>query len=283
MTEKKARRQHINFTLSLECALHPRAQVSVFLVPRQPFLSKHQIAHISIHDGNEKKATPGRTSSLRVSRRSVGAWGMGLTTAGKYCLVPRIQRCCVLSWFDSSTSSSAPTCLGLGEGRKSDLGPGHCLLLRQEHWAITRGVATQNITSLSPLAQSSFAANQGQGWQKKRGGGVVRTRWPCHQALTGQKIILSLQSLKVELDQGEEPALSRLGFFCTILSSTMAWSMVSDPTSRTCWEEIALSEFAIPPIQEVAAYPWCTVCEHLRSRNCPGSRQAEWAHVGWSP
>ena len=39
--------------------------------------------------------------------------------------------------------------LGGGEGRKSHLGPGHYL------WALTRGVATQNITSLSPTLQLS--------------------------------------------------------------------------------------------------------------------------------
>ena len=49
---QKAWRQHINFTLSLECALLPRAHVSVFFGPRHPFPSKHQIVHISIHGGN---------------------------------------------------------------------------------------------------------------------------------------------------------------------------------------------------------------------------------------
>ena len=70
---------------------------------------------------------------------------------------------------------------------------------------------------------------------------------------------LLVQSLKVELDQGEEPVLFYLGFFCIILTSTIAWSMVSSPTSRACWEiyyarkdwlqlrRIARSEWAIPP------------------------------------
>ena len=69
-----------------------------------------------------------------------------------------------------STSSFAPNGLGLEVlspnsigslserwGRKSDLGSGHCLLVRREHWATARGVATQNITSLSPtLSPATF-------------------------------------------------------------------------------------------------------------------------------
>ena len=46
---------------------------------------------------------------------------------------------------------------------------------------------------------------------------------------------------------------------------------------------IALSEWVILPVQEVAAYPWCSECEHLRSGTCPEERRAKWAHVGWSP
>ena len=47
--------------------------------------------------------------------------------------------------------------------------------------------------------------------------------------------------------------------------------------------EIARSEWVILPVQEVAAYTWCTECEHFRSGTCPEARQAKWAHVGWSP
>ena len=43
------------------------------------------------------------------------------------------------------------------------------------------------------------------------------------------------------------------------------------------------SEWAILPIQKVAAYPGCTVCENLRSRNRPEARRALSAHVGWVP
>ena len=47
--------------------------------------------------------------------------------------------------------------------------------------------------------------------------------------------------------------------------------------------EIARSGWVILPVQEVAAYPWCTVREHVRSGNCPEARQAKWAHVGFAP
>ena len=45
-----------------------------------------------------------------------------------------------------------------------------------------------------------------------------------------------MQSLKVEMDQGEELARFYLGFFCIMLSSTIARSMVSSPTSCACRE-----------------------------------------------
>ena len=48
-------------------------------------------------------------------------------------------------------------------------------------------------------------------------------------------------------------------------------------------QRIALSEWVILPVQEVAAYPWCSECEHLRSGTCREERRAKWAHVGWSP
>ena len=72
-------------------------------------------------------------------------------------------------------------------------------------------------------------------------------------------------------------------------SSIMAWSMVLGSNSSTCREiycatkKSALSEWVILPVQEVAAYPWCTACEHLCPGTWPDERQAEWAHVGWSP
>ena len=44
-----------------------------------------------------------------------------------------------------------------------------------------------------------------------------------------------------------------------------------NPLCRKDWlqqRDIARSEWAILPFQEVAACPWCIVCEHLRSGNC---------------
>ena len=55
------------------------------------------------------------------------------------------------------------------------------------------------------------------------------------------------------------------------------------PTSWIQLRRIALSEWVILPVQEVAAYSWCSECEHLRSGTCPEERRAKWAHVGWSP
>ena len=47
--------------------------------------------------------------------------------------------------------------------------------------------------------------------------------------------------------------------------------------------EIALSEWVLLLVEEVAAYPWCAECDHLRSGICLEERQTKWAHVGWSP
>ena len=44
----------------------------------------------------------------------------------------------------------------------------------------------------------------------------------------------------MELDQGEEPARIYFGFFCFLLSSTIAWSVVSSQTSRDCRETFCL-------------------------------------------
>ena len=49
-----------------------------------------------------------------------------------------------------------------------------------------------------------------------------------------------------------------------------------------CYEKIALSGRVILLVQEVAANPWCTEREHLRSGTCSEERRATWAHVGLS-
>ena len=203
---QKARRQHINFTLSLECALSPHAHVSVFLGPRQPFFGKHQVARISIYDGKEKKATPGRSSSLRVSRRSLrigaAAWGMGshqsrkllpsypgFSAAPGSTPSPRVHLRPFVSAWKSSHQIRLALSQSSGEGS-------------QQHWAVNHGVATQNITSLSPtqpvraqhFGPVSSCSQPGAGMAKKR-------RRSCCQdiqvALTGERtgrgIPLSLQ------------------------------------------------------------------------------------------
>ena len=93
--------------------------------------------------------------------------------------------------------------------------------------------------------------------------------------------ILLMQSLKVGMGQGEELARFYLGFFCVLLSSTIAQLMVSSPTSRACKESCCVGRTGSRIAR--SAYPWCTVFEHLRSGNCPEARWAMWAHVGWAP
>ena len=78
MQRPNARRQHINLTLSLVCALSRRAQVSVFLGPEQPFLSKQQIAHISgstcALNGEKEKKRNRREKKEQYCRVSAPCW-----------------------------------------------------------------------------------------------------------------------------------------------------------------------------------------------------------------
>ena len=160
-----------------------RARVSVFVGPWQPFPSKQQIAHIFVsgsacgfHDGNQKKASSWRTSSLRVSRRSLRIGGRGLGVGispwqGNYC--PRTPDpappCLPLArlllheficarWSLPESPLTKLELLSQGEvaSRESHLSPGHCQLLFLEQWAITHGAATQFFSSLSPMLQLSL-------------------------------------------------------------------------------------------------------------------------------
>ena len=85
------------------------------------------------------------------------------------------------------------------------------------------------------------------------------------------------------------PARSCLGFFCNRLSSITAWSMVLGPISRACRETSCAGRtgssyeksrfwngYSYRPVQEVAAYTWCTECDHLRSGFCIEERRARW-------
>ena len=59
---------------------------------------------------------------------------------------------------------------------------------------------------------------------------------PRHQASTNQMSTFPEQPPKVEMDQGEQPACSYLGFSCYILPLAIAHSTVSSPTSHACRE-----------------------------------------------
>ena len=155
----------------------------------------------------------------------------------------RVRLCSLVSTQKSSHQIRLALSRG-GEGGKVRLGPGDCQLLRQEQWAIIHDAATQNNSLSSTL-------------------------------------ILLMQSLKVVMGQGEELARSYLGFFCILLSSTIAQLMVSSPTSRACKESCCAGRTGSRIAR--SAYPWCTVFEHLHSGNCPEARWAMWAHVGWAP
>ena len=84
---------------------------------------------------------------------------------------------------------------------------------------------------------------------------------------------------------GREASPSYLGFSCHILSLAIAHSMVSSPTSHVCRETDHAEETGSSyeglrartlAIQEVAADPRCSVCEHLR-------RGVLSAHARWVP
>ena len=122
----KAKRQHINLTLSLVCALSSRARVRL---PRSP---------TAVVMGTRKKATHAqrpRRQTLSANRsRSLGN-GTKVTNILPSC--PRRSRVHLRPLVSAWKSSHQ--------------------LLRQEQWAITHGVATKNNTSLSPtLSPAAF-------------------------------------------------------------------------------------------------------------------------------
>ena len=103
-------------------------------------------------------------------------------------------------------------------------------------------------------------------------------------------------SSKVEMDHGEKPARFYLGFYCCMLSLAIALfdGLESNQPRlqgnllcrRDCLQlrRIARPEWGGScPSTEVAANPWRTVCEHLRSGDRPEARRALSAHAGWVP
>ena len=103
----------------------------------------------------------GRTTSLRVSRRSLRigaeAWGVGshhsrkiFPSYPKSSASPRVHLCSLVSARKSSHQARLALSQGRSDSRKFHLGSGHCLLLRQKKWTTTHQDAAQSITSLSP-------------------------------------------------------------------------------------------------------------------------------------
>ena len=144
-----ARRQHIGLTLSLVCALSPCARVRL---PRSPTAASFKAtyrSHFRVDlwfewwGGKEREESSRRTSSLRVSRRSLrigtAAWGVGTHHSRKIpdpallCLTLAqllLHESTCAHWFLPGSPLAKFDWLSLtggGEGRKSHLGPGHCI------------------------------------------------------------------------------------------------------------------------------------------------------------
>ena len=131
----------------------------------------------------------------------------------------------------------------------------------------------------SILAQSSAAANRGQGWREKR-------RRSCQDTLDVPPSDNGSEdtSLGAVTDSG---AGSGRGA-CSLMPRFLLNHVIFDhglvdglgpdqPRLQgnllcgkdwTQLRKIAVSEWVILPVQEVPAHPWCTECEHLRSRIC---------------
>ena len=85
------------------------------------------------------------------------------------------------------------------------------------------------------------------------------------------------------------PARFYFGFYCyNLWPLPVRWSRAQRRLQGNNWLQLrrsARSEWAILPIQEVAAYPWCAVCEHLRSGDRPGPCRHTllWTHGQYLP
>ena len=100
-----------------------------------------------------------------------------------------------------------------------------------------------------------------------------------------------MQSLKVEMDQGEEPvstSVSSASYYLRPWPSrwsraqpaALAGEHCAERTGSSCEKLHAQSEQSYPSKKLL---PTPTECEHLSSGICPEARRAKWAHVGWAP
>ena len=113
-----ARTQHINLTFSLVCALSPRAHVSVFLGPRQPFPSKQQIAHISGSTCGSMMATEKGIVGTQAASGSPGDFCESRPQHGEFGLCSKV--------FSPNSIASLPR---RRRGSKVSFGSRPCLLL----------------------------------------------------------------------------------------------------------------------------------------------------------
>ena len=124
----------------------------------------------------------------------------------------------------------------------------------------------------SILAQSSVAASQGQDGRKEeeelsghtgRATKRQRARSPfsrcSHWTWTGER--------SLPVPTSVYPA----SYYLRPLPGRWSRARPAALAGKSTMQEglTGSTEWAILPIQEVAAFPWCTVCEHLHSGNCP--------------
>ena len=189
--------------------------------------------------------------------------------------------------------------------------PGHCQLLTGARSPIdllsVEQTISGRITSLTLIPArdvptefapqhfgSVFGRSQQGAVMAKEGEGAVKTHRTCWQQTTvGGCLSRSSDSKRIwPRREGLHVDASFSSASYHLRSWLGRWSWADQPRlqgnllCRKDWiqvRKIALSEWVILPVQEVAAYPWCTECERLHSGMCLEERRAKWGHVGWSP
>ena len=186
--------------------------------------------------------------------------------------------------------------------------PFHCQLLKEARSPEDLLFAGRNIsitltvirvraalTSSVPaafLAQSSAAANQGSNDREKEEELSGHTGRAIKRQRTG--VDSSGLVFKMGMDQVERQDFFFLRFLLAERNVAHCCSTATSPISRACRaiycrtdllqrRGIAKSEWAILPIQEIAAYLWCSLCEHLGSGERSTAPRALAAHGGWVP